>query len=68
MGDTVRYSDCVTIRCSPAVLALVDRAAVARGCKPSEWHRQAVLTALRLDGFDLAATLAPNNETAEAAP
>jgi hypothetical protein len=52
MPEPVRYSDSVTIRFSPAVLAMVDSAAQARGCKPSEWHRQAVLTALRLDGFD----------------
>jgi hypothetical protein len=34
--------------------------AVARGTKPSEWTRQAIRTALQLDGFD-PATIAPRD-------
>ena len=52
MSDTVRYSDSVTIRCQPEVTALVERAALARGTRPSEYVRQALRTALQLDGFD----------------
>lgn len=52
MADPVRYSDTVTVRCRPEVTALVERAALARGQKPSEYVRQALQTCLRLDGFD----------------
>ena len=52
MADPVRYSDSVTVRCRPEVTALVERAALARGQKPSEYVRQALQTSLRLDGFD----------------
>ena len=55
MADPVRYSDSVTVRCQPEVTALVERAALARGQKPSEYVRQALQTSLRLDGFDPAA-------------
>jgi hypothetical protein len=52
MAKAVRYSDSVMVRCQPQVTALVERAALARGQKPSEYIRQALLTGLRLDGFD----------------
>jgi hypothetical protein len=52
MADPVRYSDYVTIRCTPEVTALIEEAARRRGMKPSEYRRQALLTGLRLDGFD----------------
>ena len=52
MTEPVRYSDSVTIRCQPEITALVDRAARAKGTKPSEWTRQALLAALRAAGFD----------------
>lgn len=55
MADPVRYSETVKFRCQPEVSALVDQAARARGTKPAEYIRQAVLTGLRLDGFDPAA-------------
>jgi len=55
MPEPVRFSDAMTIRCAPGIAELVDRAALARGQKPSEWTRQALATALRLDGFDPAA-------------
>lgn len=55
MAEAVRYSDSLTIRCQPGITELVERAARKRGTKPSEWHRQAVLKALHLDGFDPAA-------------
>jgi uncharacterized protein (DUF1778 family) len=58
MTEPVRYSDRLMIRCQPAVNELIDRAAQSRGMRPSEYVRQAVLTGLRLDGFDLA-TAAP---------
>jgi hypothetical protein len=54
MAEAVRYSDSLTIRCQPGITELVERAALKRGTKPSEWHRQAVLSALQDDGFDLA--------------
>jgi hypothetical protein len=52
MADPVRYSDSVTVRCQPKITALVERAALARGQKPSEYVRQALQTPLRLDGYD----------------
>jgi hypothetical protein len=44
--------DSVTIRCQPEITALVDKAAHAKGTKPSEYVRQALLAGLRGDGFD----------------
>ena len=55
MSEPVRFSDSITIRCQPEITALVDRAARAKGSKPSEWARQALLAGLRSDGFDPAA-------------
>lgn len=55
MGDPVRYSDVLKVRCAPEVTALVDQAARSRGTKPAEYVRQAILTGLRLDGFNPAA-------------
>ncbi|MEH2627070.1 hypothetical protein V1292_005125 [Bradyrhizobium sp. AZCC 1719] len=52
MADPVRYSETIMIRCQPEITALVDRAARARGSKPSEYVRQALLAGLRADGFD----------------
>lgn len=52
MAEPVRYSDSVTVRCQPEVRAAIDEAARQRGMKPSEYRRQALLTGLRLDGFD----------------
>lgn len=51
-GEPVRFSDSITIRCQPEITALVDRAARAKGSKPSEWARQALSEALRAAGFD----------------
>ena len=45
MNEPVRFSDSITIRCQPEITALVDRAARAKGSKPSEWARQALLAA-----------------------
>jgi hypothetical protein len=56
MNEPVRFSDSITIRCQPEIAALVDRAARAKGSKPSEWARQALLAGLRGDGFDPATT------------
>jgi uncharacterized protein (DUF1778 family) len=56
MTDPVRFSDSITIRVQPEITALVDRAARARGSKPSEWTRQALLAALRESGLDAATT------------
>ena len=50
----IRYNSTVTVRCSPELVAAVDYAAQARGCKPAEWVRQALGTALALDGVTLA--------------
>src|SRR3954468_10694196 len=52
MHEPVRFSDSITIRCQPEITALVDRAARAKGSKPSEWARQALSEALRSAGFD----------------
>jgi hypothetical protein len=52
MTEPIRFSDSITIRCQPEITALVDRAARAKGSKPSEWTRQALLGALRAAGFD----------------
>jgi hypothetical protein len=52
MNEPVRFSDSITIRCQPEITALVDRAARAKGSKPSEWARQALSEALRAAGFD----------------
>lgn len=58
MTEPVRFSDSITIRVQPEITALVDRAARARGSKPSEWTRQALLAALRASGLDPATTSA----------
>jgi len=52
MTEPVRFSDNITIRVQPEITALVDRAARAKGSKPSEYTRQALLAGLRADGFD----------------
>jgi len=52
MTEPVRFSDSITIRVQPEITALVDRAARARGSKPSEWTRQALLEGLRAAGLD----------------
>jgi hypothetical protein len=52
MSEPVRFSDHITIRVQPEVAALVDRAARAKGTKPSEWARQALIETLRANGFD----------------
>lgn len=52
MSEPVRFTDSMTIRCQPEIPALVDRAARAKGSKPSEWTRQAILEALRAAGLD----------------
>ena len=56
MTEPVRFSDNITIRVQPEITALVDRAARAKGSKPSEWTRQALLEALRASGFDPASS------------
>ena len=68
MTEPVRYSDSVTIRCQPEITLLVDRAARAKGSKPAEYVRQALLAGLRADGFDPASHLAPEQKTNPAAP
>ena len=68
MTEAVRYSDSVTIRCQPEITALVDRAARAKGSKPAEYLRQAVLAGLRADGFDPVTHLAPEQQPNPAAP
>ena len=52
MPEPVRYSDTTTIREEPEVVALISRAAWAKGSKISERLRQAHRAALRADGFD----------------
>lgn len=52
MTEPVRFSGTISIRVQPEITALVDRAARARGSKPSEWTRQALLAALRESGLD----------------
>jgi hypothetical protein len=52
MTEPIPFSDTITIRCQPEITALVDRAARAKGSKPSEWARQALSEALRAAGFD----------------
>jgi uncharacterized protein (DUF1778 family) len=52
VSEPVRFSDHITIRVQPEVAALVDRAARAKGTKPSEWARQALIETLRANGFD----------------
>lgn len=56
MTEPVRFSDSITIRVQPEITALVDRAARAKGSKPSEWTRQPLLAALRASGLDPATT------------
>lgn len=62
MTEPVRFSESITIRCQPEITALVDRAARARGSKPSEWTRQALLEGLRAAGLDPATTPASDRE------
>jgi len=52
MSEPIRFSDHIAIRVQPEVTKAVDRAARARGTKPSEWARQAIIAGLRADGFD----------------
>lgn len=52
MAEPVRFSESITIRCQPEIMGLVEHAARAKGSKPSEWTRQALLEALRAAGFD----------------
>lgn len=59
-SDAVRYSSTVTVRCQPELTAAVARAARAKGTRPAEYVRQALLTGLRLDGFE-PATIAPRD-------
>jgi hypothetical protein len=47
------YSDVLTVRIDPQINRMITAAAVARGTRPAEWTRQAIRTALQLDGFDL---------------
>jgi hypothetical protein len=54
MTEPIRFSDSITIRCQPEITGLVDRAARAKGSKPAEYVRQALLAGLRADGFDAA--------------
>jgi len=63
MSEPVRFSDSITIRCQPEIAALVDRAARAKGSKPSEWARQALLAALRESGLDPATSPARDART-----
>jgi hypothetical protein len=51
MTDPVRFNDTLTLRVQPALVAAIDQAARARGQKASEWTRNAVRTALALDGI-----------------
>jgi predicted transcriptional regulator len=52
MSEPVRFCDSVTIRVQPEVTEQISRAARAKGTKPSEWARQALIETLRADGFD----------------
>lgn len=55
VDEAVRYSDSLTVRCQPALTAMIARAAKARSTRPAEYVRQTLLAGLRADGFDLAA-------------
>jgi uncharacterized protein (DUF1778 family) len=68
MTEAVRYSDSITVRCQPETTELVQRAARARGTKPSEYLRQALRTALQRDGINLAISPAADPKTNPAAP
>jgi len=64
MREAVRYSNVLTLRCQPEVVALIDEAARRRCSKPAEYVRQAVVAALRADGFDPAQIGAqPSNDS-----
>lgn len=52
MADAVRYSATMQWRDQPEIVECVDRAARARGTKPSEYVRQAIRTTLALDGIE----------------
>ncbi len=52
MAEQVRYTGTVTVRCSPELVAAVEYAAQARSMKPAQWVRQALGTALALDGIN----------------
>jgi uncharacterized protein (DUF1778 family) len=60
MTEAIRYSDTLSLRIDPAINQMITAAAVARGTRPAEWTRQAIRTALQLDGFD-PATIAPRD-------
>lgn len=64
MAETVRYSEALTIRCQPEIAQLVQQAALRKGSKPAEYLRQALLTALRLDGMDPAAVARSSRRSA----
>jgi hypothetical protein len=52
MAESVRYSDTLTIRCQPELIAWIERTAFAKGQKPSELVRQRLLEGAKADGFD----------------
>lgn len=56
MTEAVRYSATMQWRDQPEIVECVDRAARARGTKPSEYVRQAIRTTLALDGVEPATT------------
>lgn len=55
-----RFSELIQARCQPDFAALVEHAASERGMSHSEYVRQALRTALQLDGID-PATIAPRD-------
>ena len=54
------YSDIVHVRIAPLVNVMISDAAAQRGQKPAEWLRNAIRTALQIDGFD-PATIPPRD-------
>jgi hypothetical protein len=64
MAESVRYSDTLTIRCQPELVAWTENTAFARGQKPSELVRQLLLQGARAYGFDPAA-VQPHHHTAK---
>ena len=52
MAEVVRLSETMSVRCPPALADAIERAAQKNCSKAAEYIRQAILTAVRADGFD----------------
>ena len=60
---TVRYSEVISLRVSPALNEMIDQAAAKHGTKSAAWLRRAIRTSLAFDGFDMTPVVRPSTGT-----